>query len=354
APRAALPLAAAIDRFDAELVQAAGGVEGAKRDEIHERFMALDPAAPEPLAVGQLLPVLTKATNQQATARLKRIASWPHDPRVSRALAALLAEMKVLRSESGKGFWGTALIVLGNTPDLRTLDVVRSLGREHSARYGVSTRDWMRKQVKQLRERLERELLREDPLEPRVAEALEHFAREVGDSSAPHGGGERDAAALLHAIYEAPDDDELRAVYADVLSQIGDARGELITLQLARAGKPKARASKRERELLGEHAEAWLGSLSHYLLRGGLRFERGFVAEARWNRKRDDEVDSTLDDPAWSTVHTLLGPAPAALALAPVMRSLRAVQVDVAGLTGKQRASLADQLRARGVEIISA
>ena len=47
-------------------------------------------------------------------------------------------------------------------------------------------------------------------------------------------------AELLAQIYANPDDDALRAVYADALLERGDPRGELITLQLerTRAGAP--------------------------------------------------------------------------------------------------------------------
>lgn len=84
---------------------------------------------------------------------------------------------------------------------------------------------------------------------------------------------------LLAAIYAAPDDDGPRLVYADALLEAGDARGELIVLQCARArtdGAPTAR----ERTLLRIHGRAWLGDAADLFVPASVIFERGFVAGA--------------------------------------------------------------------------
>jgi uncharacterized protein (TIGR02996 family) len=86
---------------------------------------------------------------------------------------------------------------------------------------------------------------------------------------------------LLAEIAAHPDDDGPREVYADVLTQRGDVRGELITLQLARRrGKPTAAAKQREKELLANHKAALLGPFAHAAKRTGLKFDRGFLVEA--------------------------------------------------------------------------
>ena len=73
--------------------------------------------------------------------------------------------------------------------------------------------------------------------------------------------------ALEAALVEDPDDRASHAAYADHLHELGDPRGEFIQLQLAledaslsRADRERLRA--RERELLGEHREEWLGPLA--------------------------------------------------------------------------------------------
>ena len=75
---------------------------------------------------------------------------------------------------------------------------------------------------------------------------------------------------LLAQIAAAPDDDAPRAVYADLLLQRGDPRGEFIQLQLAHAD------SDREHELLRAHEAAWNDAAG---VRGaGASYQRGFIA----------------------------------------------------------------------------
>lgn len=73
-----------------------------------------------------------------------------------------------------------------------------------------------------------------------------------------------DEAALLAAIAAAPDDDRPRLIYADWLLERGEARGELIQIQIALArggGAVDGEALRaRERALLEAHQERWLGT----------------------------------------------------------------------------------------------
>lgn len=102
-----------------------------------------------------------------------------------------------------------------------------------------------------------------------------------------------DARALLAAIYESPDDDGPRSVYADYLIERGDPRGELIASQLA-TSRAKPGQRQRERELLAAHAEEWVAPLG--VEPHAVKFERGFPAIV--------ETRTINQDPAWSTVHT--------------------------------------------------
>ncbi len=88
-----------------------------------------------------------------------------------------------------------------------------------------------------------------------------------------------DDTALLEAIYQDPESDAPRLVYADVLLERGDPRGELIQLQCALArGETNdhhtGELRKREGELLEAHGSKWLPRS-----RPGARFffVRGFV-----------------------------------------------------------------------------
>lgn len=75
------------------------------------------------------------------------------------------------------------------------------------------------------------------------------------------------ADELLAKIYANPDDDGLRAVWADALIEQGDPRGEFVALQLS-----STRNEARERSLVHKHWKNWVGPLAPFLMRGDLRF----------------------------------------------------------------------------------
>jgi len=119
---------------------------------------------------------------------------------------------------------------------------------------------------------------------------------------------------LLRAIWEAPEDDDPRSVYADELIARGDPRGEMIQLQLQR-GTFDAQA--RELELWKLHGAAWLGELARYPVT--VHFRRGFpysligdaadiVASAQLIREQPIRalvVTSGLDDAALAAMPEL-------------------------------------------------
>lgn len=119
---------------------------------------------------------------------------------------------------------------------------------------------------------------------------------------------------LLRAIWEAPEDDDPRSVYADELIAHGDPRGEMIQLQLQR-GTFDAQA--RELELWKAHGAAWLGEFARYPVT--VHFQRGFphaligdaadiVASARLIREQPIRalvVTSGLDEPALAAMPEL-------------------------------------------------
>lgn len=67
---------------------------------------------------------------------------------------------------------------------------------------------------------------------------------------------------FLDAISRAPDDDELRRVYADWLDERGDARGEFIRLQLSEAAKPYGEGRERMQEMLTASWRNFAGELA--------------------------------------------------------------------------------------------
>ena len=96
------------------------------------------------------------------------------------------------------------------------------------------------------------------------------------------------ATDLLAQIRSDPADDTSRTVYADLLEQRGDERGQLIHLQMKRASLPAWDAQVveielQERALLAKHGEAWRADLPK--LRGVTwgSFTRGFVGKAAFD-----------------------------------------------------------------------
>jgi uncharacterized protein (TIGR02996 family) len=139
------------------------------------------------------------------------------------------------------------------------------------------------------------------------------------ESGAPRADDDR-TGALLVEVYATPDDDGPRAVYADRLSELGDPRGEFITLQLAR---PEAkRLSRAETELLRRHFDHWIGELGPVVDREV--FRRGFLQSCRAQRV---EAAGLLESEAWATVELLDSDEPA-LITAPQLRALRELRTN--------------------------
>jgi len=137
-------------------------------------------------------------------------------------------------------------------------------------------------------------------------------------------GFEHDARALelLGAVYEDLISDANRMVLADRLLEIGDPRGEMIALQLARA-RTGAAPAPRERELIAQHGHAWTLPATGCLR--SFEFRRGFLAAA--------EVDAAVtpapalvEHRVWSTVEELETRG-IELLLAPSLRSLRRIAI---------------------------
>ena len=80
---------------------------------------------------------------------------------------------------------------------------------------------------------------------------------------------------LLAVIAASPDDDHPRQVYADLLAERGDARAELIRLQLAPASDAR---DARAQSSIRKHARGWLGPLGALVTIHTVQFARGFLS----------------------------------------------------------------------------
>ena len=112
--------------------------------------------------------------------------------------------------------------------------------------------------------------------EARSDRTLVRLDREPATAPRPARAGDQ----LLAEVLAHPDDDAPRLVYADHLTEQGDPRGELITVQCALARTPpdeRAELAAREAELLRKHGRAWRKEAEQVARDCELR--RGFVAK---------------------------------------------------------------------------
>ncbi len=94
--------------------------------------------------------------------------------------------------------------------------------------------------------------------------------------------------ALRAAVFDAPDDDAPRSIYADWLLQRGDPRGELIALQLA---------GRDATALIEQHRFAWLCD-DRLPLTNDAAFVRGFVEELALQVFEPEPLAALLAAPA--------------------------------------------------------
>jgi uncharacterized protein (TIGR02996 family) len=156
-----------------------------------------------------------------------------------------------------------------------------------------------------------------------------------------------DLAELERDIYANPDDDEPRAVLADLLQSRGDPRGELIALQLAvAAGRGTDEGDARIEELVRDYGRAWLGPLHEIAYRAELR--RGFLSRLELAGAGPARWESVVDHPLLGTVEELIpgestGERYAELITSPAMTALRRIEVfdlAVVGALGRTHARL--------------
>jgi uncharacterized protein (TIGR02996 family) len=157
-----------------------------------------------------------------------------------------------------------------------------------------------------------------------------------------------EALAFLEAILEDPDDDTPRLIFADWLEEQSDpdlaARGELVRLQCELASwvpdlDRRTRLQERERLLIEQHQDAWLGGLRTYCR--AYRFERGLVQAALQARRligvRFAAAAAGLLRSAWVETIRLEGAARhlPALAAAPHLAAVRALDLGGSELDDK-------------------
>ncbi|MCP3102216.1 TIGR02996 domain-containing protein [Myxococcus sp. K15C18031901] len=280
---------------------------------------------PDPVALSALLPALLDKGSVQGRSRVEALASWPEDPRIDRWVAQLFVEPP-FTSSGARPFW-TRLAPLARR--IRDAEAARAMLK---ARDGydpdIGHEAFFAGHVDRIRDELlaatDAPLSDEDQ---RALAALDQVLQE--DTSGRTPARAVDADALLAQVLEKPEDDELRAVLADVLLEAGHPRGELLSLQLAareRTLTPTER--KREKQLLQDSRAELLGPLDA-ALKPESTFSRGFLSRAVLKQGNATSIATAIaksvGHPLWATVEHLEGRGDRDVTLHPVMKALRSL-----------------------------
>lgn len=270
-------VADAIDRLSERYAPDPAGPEDAALyiagdDAWQRRFAAADP-----LELGLLLRSLRPSDrpNERGSGldalsmRLELLRGRP-DPRASYPMLELLQDTSLRYEDPGRlrACIDKAALVLLELRDLRFATAIEQLDElaiEISARALAS--------LISVREELKK--VRPIELDSASLEALRRIEDQLWN--APRRDNAPSIRDMLDAVYDDPASDDARAVLADRLQEAGHPFGELIALQLRRAGTKK-RASERETMLFVMHRK-WRAALEPHQFTQET-YRRGFLADA--------------------------------------------------------------------------
>lgn len=266
------------------------------------RLSATDAASTNLVA---FLGTLTDGKFADSLQRIQQLEKLPADPRVASALTRLIVTPP-FTAQSSREFWSSLYEQLGDRhADPRTLATVRPLVADYLSTFGATK---MGEAMQRRAGALVATLTERFPSTPaaEVAALLALVPAEKAAAPKKTTLGGKTLEDLLAAVYENPDDDGVREVYADALLELGDPRGEFIVLQFRRhRGETLTPAElKQEAALQKKHAKEWLGPLYDVLYTTHLEFRRGFLHAAQI-RPVAKALPAARNHPAWSTLREL-------------------------------------------------
>ncbi|MDQ3333806.1 MAG: TIGR02996 domain-containing protein [Myxococcota bacterium] len=288
-------IAVLVERISLRYASQLPPIDGTSRAEIQEMWLGVcseQRACDLPRLLGSI--TATHGRSTDALARVNALASWPSDPRTA-AAALEVIEKPYFYASSTRPFWKAMIALVVDHQDPRAIEGLEALAKRFRVTSTYqnlsSTNAWFKNQLKTAAN-----LLRDRAPAPTELDAA---TKKVCDAISTMLETED---SLLAEIYAHPEDDQPRQVYADLLQQRGDPRGDFIALQLAGD-------AKRAAELLAQYARTWLGPLSRVLYLDECVFERGFLARARlYDDTQPSDLDPLVGHPLWSTVtHVDLG-----------------------------------------------
>lgn len=262
----------------------------------------------------QLVDDWERARPASMAPRVEQLVAVTDDPRLSTVWLPLLRRPTMTGSASNK-VWtriGKVLAASGD-PRLPTpLDeIVKSAPKTNLApsvvepfqkRLAAAAKE-LRKRVGDVAPELSPE---EDQELMALQEVLSVLPAAVDPGPQKLGSSARSEAEVLQELYADLSNDEPRWIYADLLQERGDPRGEHVALQLQHAaGKGDKKSRSRERALLNQHWRAFLGPLASIIKKDGLVFHRGFLSECCIKDARQLVIEAQLSNPDWRTVRTI-------------------------------------------------
>ncbi|MDP3505027.1 MAG: TIGR02996 domain-containing protein [Myxococcales bacterium] len=266
------------------------------------RLSATDAASTNLVA---FLGTLTDGKFADSLQRIQQLERLPADPRVAAALTRLIVTPP-FTAQSSREFWSSLYEQLGDRhADPRTLATVRPLVADYLSTFGKTKMgEAMQRRAGALVATLTERFSSTPSAD--VAALLSLLPAEKAPEAKKTSKSGKTLEDLLAAVYENPDDDGVREVYADALLELGDPRGEFIVLQFRRhRGETLTPAElKQEAALQKKHAKAWLGPLYDVLHTTHLEFRRGFLYGAQI-RPVAKALPAARNHPAWSTLREL-------------------------------------------------
>ena len=252
-----------------------------------------------PQDAARLIDAFRDLSCAQATELIEYVAQWPPSPVTSSRLVALVREPPAGFSGQGKvGFWEALLEVLRAIADPRQAGPLRECAQ--SDRLEDALEEYLPPRLYALADEL-------DAVSPELPANELAAVRELAERVSGGRAGEelaRRAEALLREVYANPTDDAVRLVLADVLTELGDPRGEFIIIQFNRESGTATQAMKsRERALLTGYRRDWLGGIERAVGKSGLKYQRGFPAVGRIELEKLNDAERTevLARPEWTT-----------------------------------------------------
>lgn len=265
-------------------------VSGANQEEREAAWLELASRA-GPADLQELLATPWSKKPKDAARRLAHLARLGPDPRIVGSLLELDTGSRYA-SGAGHRFWQEVYELL-----LRwgSVEASERVPKDQPASELASP--WIARRYRSIFELVAMRWVGRWPVEPILPEPVQALLEALELKLAP---GQRLAEGLLAAVHAAPTEDSPRLVFADALTEQGDARGEFIALQFAQAAG-ELTLGKREhmQRLLAASGRAWFDGLDAQVAPLAV-FHKGFLSEVRLATRSPAPAAN-----AWATVECI-------------------------------------------------